>query len=303
MKEKITVIGSSNTDLVIHSPYFPNPGETIIGGSFNTHQGGKGANQAVAAARLGGDVTFISKLGDDDFGKKALEGFIKDDVNVKYIYKEPNCPSGVAVIIVNDDGENAIVVSPGANKQLKPNEIHDAEQVIKESAICLLQLEIPLITVEAAIGLAAKHRKKVILNPAPASLLSEEAYSETYLITPNETEAMFLTGIEVTDEISSLKAAEILLKKGVSNVIITLGEKGAFFKNNEMHFIVPAPLVQAVDTTAAGDTFNGALAVALAEGKDWRQAILFANEASAMSVKKLGAQSSIPYRSELLSRK
>lgn len=297
--KNITVIGSSNTDLVVKTPYFPNPGETIIGGDLNTFAGGKGANQAVAAARLGGRVTFVAKVGDDDFGVTAIEGFKQDKINTEFVFKDDSHPSGVAIIMIDDKGENVIVVSPGANNQLNPQDIDAASDAIKNSEYILMQLESPLDTVSYATELANNLGKKVILNPAPAQELSENLYSKLFLITPNETEAELLTKVIVIDEASASEAASVLLDKGVQNVIITLGEKGAFFKNKQQEFLVEVDKVDVVDTTGAGDTFNGALTVAISKGKNFREAIKFGNEAARISVTRLGAQSSIPNLNEL----
>ncbi len=299
MKKSIAVIGSSNTDLVVMTPNFPKPGETIMGGAFNTFAGGKGANQAVAASRLGGDVTFIARLGKDDFGDAAIKGFEKDTINTQFVYRDEKHPSGVAIIMIDDSGENVIVVSPGANNQLSPDDISKASEVIKNSEMVLVQLEVPIITVAEVLHIASLNDKKVVLNPAPASILEDALYPKMYVITPNETEAELLTSIKVVDETTASKAADVLLNKGVLNVIITLGEKGAYFKNSETAFLVPTTKVEVVDTTGAGDIFNGALTVALSEGKDWREAIEFANKAAAIGVGRLGAQASIPFRNEL----
>lgn len=297
--KNIVIVGSSNTDLVVQTSNFPNPGETIIGGDFNTFAGGKGANQAVAAARLGGNVSFIAKVGEDDFGSIAINGFEKDNINTEFVYKDSDAPSGVAIIMIDKNGENVIVVSPGANNNLSPLDISKAENVIASSDLILTQLETPIKTVSYVLDMAKKLGKKVILNPAPAQELGDSLYENLFLITPNESEAAILTKVEVVDERSASNAASVLLKKGVKNVIITLGSKGAFFKNNEEEFIIKANKVQVVDTTGAGDTFNGAVTVALSEGKSFKEAIAFGNVAAGISVTRLGAQSSIPKRDEL----
>lgn len=295
----ITVIGSSNTDLVVQTPNFPKPGETIIGGDLNTFSGGKGANQAVAAARLGGNVSFIAKVGEDDFGALAIKGLKKDSINTQYVFKDKNSPSGVAIIMIDENGENIIVVSPGANNQLKPKDIDASSEAIQNSDYILMQLETPLETVSYVLEKGFGLGKKMILNPAPAQELSKDVYSKLFLITPNETEAELLTKVMVSDEKSASEAASVLLNKGVQNVIITLGDKGAFFKSNHQEFLVGVNKVDVVDTTGAGDTFNGALIVALSEGKSFYDAILFGNKAAAISVTRRGAQSSIPKKTEL----
>ena len=298
--KKILVVGSSNTDMVIKTLNFPAPGETILGGRFLMNAGGKGANQAVAAARLGGLVTFVGKIGDDIFGKQAVQQLEDEGINVDFVAVDPENPSGVALITVDRKGENSIVVAPGSNGTLSAADFDKAIGMLSESEFVLMQLEIPIPTVEHIARIAALTHKKVILNPAPAAKLSDELLGNLYIITPNETEAELLTGIKVTDEQSALKAATFLHEKGIEMVIITMGSAGAFLLANGEHEIIPAPKVEAVDTTAAGDTFNGALVVALSEGKTIQQSIAFANKAAAISVTRIGAQSSVPYRKEIV---
>lgn len=298
-KSRIIVVGSSNTDMVVRTERFPNPGETILGGDFFMNQGGKGANQAVAAARLGGDVLFISSVGNDVFGKTALQSLKKEGVDVNHSRIDKENPSGVAVITVDQNGENNIVVAPGANGTLLPKEVQHIEHLIEENAFILMQLEIPMETVEYIVTKAAAKGTKVILNPAPAQTLSLSVLTNVYLLTPNEKEAFLLTGIPVHDVSSAKLAAKSLNDKGVQNVIITLGAKGALalFKGEYIH--VEAQKVTAVDTTAAGDVFNGALVVALNEGQPIQEALIFASHASSIAVTRLGAQSSSPYRHEI----
>lgn len=298
--QRILVIGSSNTDMVVSTSRFPKPGETILGGQFYTFPGGKGANQAVAAARLGGDVTFIYKTGNDIFGKQATDGFIMENINVSYAGVDANTSSGVAVITVEEGGENNIVVAPGANNSLNKEDITGATMAFNETSIVLMQLEIPVETVMHAAQVAAQFNTRTILNPAPAQSLPGELFQYLFAITPNETEAEILTGIEVKDESTASQAAESLLKKGVENVLITLGDKGAYFKNRKESFLIGAEKVNAVDTTAAGDVFNGALAVALAEERLWADAVAFACKAATISVTRMGAQTSAPYRTEVV---
>lgn len=301
--KKILVVGSSNTDMVIKTNHFPAPGETILGGKFLMNAGGKGANQAVAAGRLGGMVTFVGKIGDDIFGKQAVQQLEDEGINVSYVAVDPENPSGVAMITVDQKGENSIVVAPGSNGSLSPEDFDKADSELDESEFVLMQLEIPLETVEHIAAKAAAKNKKVILNPAPAAKLSDKLLQNLYLITPNETEAELITGIKVTDEQSALEAANLLHQKGVERVIVTLGAGGAFFLSDEKSGIVKAPKVEAIDTTAAGDTFNGALVVALSEDKPLIDAIAFAVSAASVSVTRIGAQSSIPHRKELISGK
>lgn len=297
--KKILVVGSSNTDMVIKTNNFPAPGETILGGRFLMNAGGKGANQAVAASRLGGMVTFVGKTGDDIFGKQAIQQLEDEGINVNFVAVDPENPSGVAMITVDRKGENSIVVAPGSNGTLSPDDFEKARIEFEDSEFILMQLEIPIPTVEHIARMAAAKNKKVILNPAPAAALSDELLKNLYLITPNETEAELLTGIKVTDQNSALKAAMALHNKGVEIVVITMGSAGAFLLKNGKSEIIGAPKVEAVDTTAAGDTFNGALVVALSEGKSIQESIGFANKAASISVTRIGAQSSVPYRKEI----
>jgi len=261
--------------------------------------GGKGANQAVAAARLGGNVTFICKTGTDIFGKNTSQMFEKEGINTGFVIQDDKNPSGVALITVSKNAENSIVVAPGANSALNPDEIQKANDIIVNAGAILIQLEIPIDTVREAILTAHKNGTIVILNPAPAAKLSDEILNCVDIITPNETEASILTGIDVTDAASAEKAAFALHKKGISTVIITMGSKGAMLYHEDKITMVPARVVKAVDTTAAGDVFNGALVVALSEGMCMSEAVAFACSASSISVTRLGAQSSAPYRNEL----
>ena len=296
---EILVIGSSNTDMVVKTDELPLPGETKLGGIFFMNAGGKGANQAVAAARLGGSVTLVTKLGDDIFGRQTLEGLKKENINTNHVFFDESNPSGTALIIVNAAGENCIVVAPGANANLFPADLEKVEK-LRNAAVILLQLEIPMDTINYVAKLAKVNKQKLILNPAPAQKLNDELLRGLYLITPNETEAFDLTGVQVKDETSASAAADVLLKKGVENVIITLGREGAFFQNDQLKIKVNAPVVESLDTTAAGDTFNGAITVALTENMGWDKAIRFAVQAASISVTRMGAQSSVPYRKEIV---
>ncbi len=301
MKNRIVVVGSSNTDMIIKTSKIPRPGETILGGEFHMAAGGKGANQAVAAARAGGDVAFIARVGNDIFGKKAIEGFIHDRIDVKHISKNRRAASGIALIIVGADGENSIAVASGANANLTSEDVRRAERTISSAKILLMQLETPLETVRHAAEIAAANKVPVILNPAPARPLDEQLLWRISILTPNETEAEILTGIKIKKESDMAKAAQRLLNRGVRAVFITLGSKGVFLASEmeKIRRIIPAFKVKAVDTTAAGDVFNGALAVALAEGQPLFDAARFANAAAALSVTKIGAQPSAPYRRDI----
>jgi ribokinase len=293
-KMKIVVIGSSNTDMVVQSGH-----ETILGGTFFMNPGGKGANQAVAASRLGGNVTFVSKTGDDVFGKQTVQNLQKEGIHTDFVTIDPVHPSGVALIMVDAQGENCIVVAPGSNMALTPHDMNPVIDRLKSAEIVLLQLEIPLETVKNIIEIANRYGRRVILNPAPAQKLADSLLKNLFMITPNEAEAEILTGVRVTDTDSAKKAASILQAKGIEQVIITMGAGGAYLLSEKFSELIPAPKVDAVDTTAAGDTFNGALAVTLSEGYDIRKAVLFANRAASIAVTRPGAQASTPYRHEL----
>lgn len=302
---KIIVIGSSNTDMVVTSSKMPLPGETVLGSEFDIIQGGKGANQAVAVARAGENVTFIAKVGNDSFGTNAINGYKADNIDTNYVLIDDNKPTGVAVIIVDENsGQNSIVVAPGANGNLSVEDIEKVESEIKSADILLVQLEIPLKTVMFALKLAKENGIKTILNPAPAKLLSDDILKKIDIITPNETETEILTGIEITDDASMKKAAAILLESINDTVIITLGSKGAYYLNKTgEEGIVPAQKVNAVDTTAAGDVFNGYLAASLATKKPLHDSILLANKAAAISVLGKGAQPSIPSLQQVINYK
>ncbi len=299
--KSIVVIGSSNTDMVAKSTRIPVPGETVLGGTFMMNPGGKGANQAVAAARMGGNVTFITRTGNDLFGKQSKEIYDKENIHTEFITTDTELPSGVALIMVDGNGENCIVVASGANGNLKPADIEKAKHVVEEADIVLLQLEIPMETVEYSAKIAYNNGRKVILNPAPAAAISDELMKCLYAIIPNETEAEILSGIHIDDLDSAQKAADIIGAKGVNVVIITLGSEGSFIKDGKTYAHVPVEKTKAIDTTAAGDTFCGALCVALSEGLSVVDAVKFGNKAARISVTREGAQASIPYRNEIQS--
>jgi ribokinase len=299
IKKRIVVIGSSNTDMVIRTPQMPRPGETVLGGEFFMAPGGKGANQAVAAARAGGDVHFIARVGDDVFGRQSLEGFVSVGIHAEGIVRDKDAPSGVALIIVGPDGENCIAVASGANARLAIADIRRVQPVIASADIVLMQLESPLETVREAAEIAASAGAPVILNPAPARALGDDILKRVAYLTPNETEAEILTGITLIKKSDLAKAADALLAKGLKAVLITLGAKGVYVATRERREIVPAFKVIPVDTTAAGDAFNGALAVALAEGRPLLEAARFANAAAALATTKMGAQPSLAMRSDI----
>ena len=295
----IVVVGSSNTDMIIKLDHIPRPGETILGGEFVTAAGGKGANQAVGVARAGGRVTFIARVGRDMFGDQAVAGFRRDGINVQHIVRDPVAPSGVALIFVAKDGENSIAVAGGANGRLSPADVKKARPAFAGATAVVMQLETPLETVQAAAELAARAGIRVILNPAPARPLPDKLLKLVSILTPNETEAELLTGIKVTDTRAAARAADKLLAKGVGTVILTLGAAGAFVAGADLRQLVPGFKVKPVDTTAAGDIFNGALVVALGEGRTLSDAVRFANAAAAISVTRMGAQPSAPTRKEI----
>lgn len=297
--KKILVVGSSNMDLVIHADKLPKPGETIIGNNFLRYHGGKGANQAVAAARLGGEVSFITKVGNDDFGNELASSYLKEGMDCRGVIRSDSAPTGVAFINVDRKGENSITVFQGANKNLTVADLQELTFLIDESDIVLIQLEIPINTVNYLVSYAGRKMKTIILNPAPAQALSDETLSMLFAITPNETEAEILTGVHVKDEKSAVRAANSLFKKGVNNVIITMGDKGAYFIDQYEHGLIPALKVNAVDTTAAGDIFNGAFAVAVANRKGIRESIEYACKVSSISVTRYGSQNSAPYKNEI----
>lgn len=301
-QNKIVVIGSCNTDMVIKSDRLPEPGETIIGNTFMMNPGGKGANQAVAAARMGGNVTFISKTGNDLFGKQSIELYNAEGIKTNYIFSDPDNPSGVALISVDAKGENCILVASGANGTLSIDDIEKAREEIETSSLVLMQLEIPVKTVEYAAEIAFRKGIKVILNPAPAQALTNRLLKSLHIITPNKTEAEMLSGVKVTDWISAKAASDAISDKGVDIVVLTLGSLGALIKEGKQYHRIEAEKVTAVDTTAAGDTFCGALSVGLSEGMNIVDAVKMACKAAAITVTRMGAQASIPYRAEIRSQ-
>ena len=286
-------------DLVVKSPRIPVTGETILGGDFIMTPGGKGANQAVAAAKLGADVHLVAKLGRDIFAERSLASFKETGINTDYVTQTADASSGVALITVDDEGNNAIVVAPGANGQLSRDDVEAARSVIASAGALVVQLEIPLDTVEYAAALGHEHHVPVVLDPAPACELGWDLLAKLDVITPNETEAQIVTGVEVTDVDSARAACESLLERNVRAVALTMGSKGFLAASDEGFEFVEAVEVDAVDTTAAGDAFAGALAVGLANGQSFLEAADFARYVAALSIKKMGAQASMPSRREV----
>ena len=293
-KAKVVVIGSSNTDMTIKGDRLPKPGETVLGGEFRMGPGGKGANQAVAAQRLGADVSFICKVGRDIFGDNAISGYQKEGIDCSRILRSDKA-SGTALILVDGNAENCIAVAPGANADLTPEDVDSVADVIRSADYLILQLEIPVESVLRAAKIAHEAGVYVILNPAPACHLPEELFGYISLITPNQTESALLSGVE--DNLDA--AVERLMQLGVKDVVVTLGSKGSLVISEGAKTLVPSLKVEAVDTTAAGDTFCGALCVALSEGCSLVDAAGFATKASALTVQKMGAQDSIPFRSDI----
>jgi len=299
--KQILVIGSSNTDMVINSKAIPRIGETVLGGVFFMNPGGKGANQAVACARLGGNVTFVCKTGNDIFGHQSQQQFEEEEINTSYVFSDLKKPSGVALIFVDENGENSISVASGSNSSLLPSDISLAEEAIEKADLVLIQLEIPMESVEFAAKLAKEKGKLVVLNPAPApsTPLSSELLKNIYLINPNEIEAETISGVKITDTETAILAAKKINEMGVANVIITLGSKGALLYDGKNVEFISGNKIKALDSTGAGDCFSGALAIAISEGNSLSDAVRFANRAAAISVTRQGAQSSLPYRAEV----
>ncbi|CAK4074273.1 ribokinase [Vibrio sp. 16] len=296
---KLVVLGSVNVDHVLQVPSFPRPGETLHGRNYQVIPGGKGANQAVAAARLNADTGFIACVGDDAFGINIRENFKMDNININGVKMQPNCPTGIAMIQVADSGENSICISAEANAKLTAESIEPDLERIRQAKYLLMQLETPMCGIEKAARVAKEAKTNVILNPAPARELSDELLACVDVITPNETEAEVLTGITVNDNETAQEAANALHGKGIELVMITLGAKGVWLSQNGRGKLIPGFKVEATDTTAAGDTFNGALVTGLLEDLPLESAIKFAHAAAAISVTRFGAQTSIPTRGEV----
>ncbi|MEZ8188375.1 ribokinase [Vibrio sp. 1F279] len=295
---QLIVLGSVNADHVLQVPSFPRPGETLIGGNYQVIPGGKGANQAVAAARLNADIGFIACVGDDPFGINIRQDLAKDGINIDGVIVADNTPTGIAMIQVSATGENSICLSAEANNKLTCDQIEPHLEKIRSAKYLLTQLETPIEGIEYAAKVAKESGTQVILNPAPARPLSDSLLACVDVITPNETEAEVLTGITVTDSASAHQAALALHAKGIETVMITLGAKGVWVSKNDKGELIAGFRVEATDTTAAGDTFNGALVTGLLEDMPLERAIKFAHAAAAISVTRFGAQTSIPNRSE-----
>jgi ribokinase len=288
---KILVVGSINMDLVVRVPHSPGPGETVLGGDFETFPGGKGANQAVAAARMDGEVTMVGRVGIDAFGDSLIQGLLENNIKTTHVIKDPETSTGVAMIAVSADGENMIVVASGANYKIGPDDVNNARDLMRETDLLLVQLECPLETVAAAVDLANAYNVPVVLNPAPAQSLPRTLLANVDVLTPNENELVLLSG-----EQNMEKAIHKLKSWGVKNLVITLGANGARVVTGDMDRHLPAHEVTAVDTTAAGDAFNGAMAVTLAEGKPLLEAVQYGLAAGALAATKRGAQPSLPTR-------
>jgi ribokinase len=298
-RPRIVVVGSSNTDIVVRASRIPSPGETVLGHSHFVAAGGKGANQAVAAARLGAEVTLVARVGGDQFGDGALEGLRREGIRLDRVVRDPEAPSGIALIVVDERGENAIAVAPGANAQLDESDVDRAADAIADAAVLLLQLETPLPVVRHAARLGRKHGVPVVLNPAPAQPLGRDLLRDVTVLTPNRREAELLSGAIIPDERAAVDAARLLRDLGPETVVITLGAEGAVVASGDTVERIPAVKVTPVDTTAAGDAFNGALAYALATGRDVAAAAELAVRAGALAATVPGAQPSLPTREAL----
>lgn len=297
---KILVIGSFMMDLVAKTPRAPREGETIIGHSFSQFTGGKGANQAVAAAKLGSNVTMLGKVGEDSFGDSQINSLKSAGVNTEYVIKDNSDSTGVGFVTLEDNGKNRIIIIPGVNMLLKPSDIIRNEKLIKLSDIIILQLEIPLETVYTAIDIAYEYSKTIIFNPAPAAKINNEYLKKVSYFIPNEIEAKDFTGIDIINKESAKIAAAKLLKMGCQNIVITMGDKGVYFLNiKDEEYFVEGINVNVIDTTAAGDAFVGAFAFGLGQDLDHYDCLRLANASAALSVTRMGAQPSLPYLNEV----
>jgi len=300
IKEGVLVVGSANMDLVVNCSRFPLPGETIFGNKFQMFPGGKGANQAVSCAKLGMKTSFIGKMGEDELGRRLSQTMKDDGVDLGDLFYDPSEHTGTALITVDSEGQNQIIVISGSNMKLTPADVRTKKNNFSRVKIVLTQLEIPIDTVIETARLSKENDAIFILNPAPAAEIPEEIYPLIDYLTPNETELQMLSNIMVTDTISAERAAKTLLEKGVQNIIITLGAKGALLVNKYRTELFSTQKVTVVDTTAAGDAFNGALAYSLAKDREISEAIYFANKVASISVTRMGAQSSMPKLTEIV---
>jgi len=289
MMAKILVVGSINMDLVVRVPHAPKPGETILGEDFETYPGGKGANQGVAASRMGGEVTMVGRVGNDDFGDTLIQGLVENQIKTTYVIKDSEAPTGIAMIAVASDGQNIIVVAPGANYEVSPEDVNNTRDLMREADLLLVQLECPLETVSAAIDLAQAYEVPVVLNPAPAQPLSTALLAKVDFLTPNESELALLS-----DDDDVENGIDALRNAGVRHLVLTMGANGARVVSDGVDEHLPSFEITAVDSTAAGDAFNGALAVGLAEGKPLLEAVRYGIAAGALATTKHGAQPSLP---------
>jgi ribokinase len=299
MNPRIVIVGSLNMDLVVRCPHIPQPGETVIGGELNSIPGGKGANQAVAAARLGAQVDMVGRLGNDSFADRLLENLESAGVSTDHVRRDVEVATGVALIVVDDQGENSIVVASGANMRMTTKDIASAKEAISTADVLLLQLEVPLDVVTRAAQIAKDHQVTVILNPAPAKPLPDELLKLVDVLVPNESETALLTGLVTDSQAELTKAAGELLNFGINSVVITLGGRGAMLAKPDRQEVYEAFNVQPVDTTAAGDAFSASLAVAIGRGESLPNAIRWANSAGALTTLRFGAQTSLPSQDEV----
>lgn len=299
LMSKIVVIGSSNTDMIIRCDRLPVQGQIVAGGEFAMRAGGKGANQSIAIARMGGRVSFITKIGNDLFGKQSLELYKSEGISSDYVFSDPNHPSGIGLIMADSSGEKYISIAQGAIRDLSIENIDQARPAIERAEILLMELEIPSETANYVMEIASENNVTVILNPSPIQMISPDLLRRVRIIIPNKTEASLLTGILVNDWESARQAADSIHEKGIETVIITLGSKGVLVRDKDAYYEIPAEKVETVDTTAAGDTFCGVFCVGLSEGMDVVDAARLANRAAAISVTRPGSQDAIPYRAEV----
>lgn len=299
MRNDVVVVGSYNTDLTIRTGRLPRPGETVIDGLFSKGGGGKGANQAVAAARAGADVSFVARVGDDTHGREGLQRLKEEHVNTQYVIQDSETSTGVAFILVDKHGENSIVVAAGANARLSPSDIEKAMPAISGARVLLAQLESPLDAVGSAIHLARRKGAVVMLNPAPAQPLEDALLCNVDIITPNRLEAEMITGMKISDEASLRSVARRILDFGIKHAIITLGPRGVIWATKDAVEVIPAYQVRAIDSTGAGDVFSGSLAAFLAEGMAVEESVRMAIASASISVTRIGAQVSAPLRSEV----